>query len=278
VNVVSAIILGAIQGITEFLPISSDGHLALAYRALGVTGSEASLLGFTVFLHLGTLIAVVAYFWRDLIDIVAALFSKDPAKAPLRRTALWIAIGTVVTIPVAFALKNVAEAATASLFWIGVGFAITAGALAVSELVSKRGLDGEAGGDAADLGWWQSAVVGLAQGTAVLPGVSRSGMTIASALLVGVSRESAARFSFLLGIPIIAAANLVLDGLDLIKGTSTLPGPLPTIAGFVTAMVVGYAAIAFLLKVVRRHTLWGFAAYTAVLGAVVLFMGIVSAK
>lgn len=281
----AALVLGVVQGLTEFLPISSDGHLALAYKLLGMKPD----LAFEVFLHLGTLIATVVYFRRDLLEMVRALLPYGPAeehpaahavasgdtmppasRSQLRRLDALIVVGTIVSAAIALGMNDVVEPLSENLVAVGAFFFVTAAALALAEALHRRV---RPAGEMYELPWWKSAAIGLAQGAAVLPAVSRSGMTIASGMLSGLDREQAARFSFLLGVPLIAAANLK-SALDVLDGSAAMPPAVPLAIGFVAALITGYLAVAGLLSLVRKHSLTGFAVYTALLGSGVLIFAL----
>jgi undecaprenyl-diphosphatase len=256
VGPIQALVLGAVQGLTEFLPVSSDGHLALTYRLFG----SAPDLTFEVFLHLATLVAMVVYFRADVLVLLRSL---GPAgKGSAERRLVWlIVLATGISGVLALVMKKLVEQANTSLLVIGIGFLVTAAALVVAETVSgriaRRTPDG--------LGWPRTAIVAVAQALATLPGVSRSGMTIAGGMLAGLDREAAARFSFLLGIPIIAAANL-FEAKDIITGAVPMPSLAICLLGFLAAGVSGYFAIGALLKLVRTRPLYVFAVYTALVG------------
>lgn len=269
-NVLHAALLGIIQGLTEFLPVSSDGHLAVAYHLLG----EKPNLTFEVFLHTATLIAMIVYFWSDITRLLASLLPKNTDRKDDRRLIVYIVVATAVSGALALVLSPYIESISASMTWVAVGFLATAALLTLGETVS-RGRAPLAGPE--KLGPLKSGLIGVLQGLAVLPGVSRSGSTISAGMMSGLSREAAARFSFLLGIPIIALAS-AKDVLDLLGGNASLPGVLPSIVGFVVAGVCGYLAIAWLLSLVKHHSLYWFAAYTAVLGTAILLLNTVLAK
>jgi undecaprenyl-diphosphatase len=265
VTVLESLLLGAVQGLTEFLPVSSDGHLAITYRLLG----RMPDLTFEVFLHFATLLAIIVYFRLDLLAVLRSLLPAGKGSDE-RRLALFIFLGTGVSGVLAFALEKVVESANESLIAIGAGFLVTAAALAGAELLAKR----VAAREPQDLGWKRAVAIAVAQALAALPGVSRSGSTIAAGMLSGLSREQAARFSFLLGAPIIAAANLYK--LKDILGAAGGESPLVMAAGFLVAGVVGYAAIAGLLALVRRSPLTPFSVYTAVVGVAVIAWGVLA--
>jgi undecaprenyl-diphosphatase len=254
VGALQALVLGIVQGITEFLPVSSDGHLAITYRLFG----QMPDLTFEVFLHFATLLAMVVYFRSDILG-----------KGSDERRLVWIIVlATAVSGVLALLMKGLVESANTSLIAIGIGFLVTSAALTGAELLAQRVSSREP----ADLGWWRTTLVAVAQACATLPGVSRSGSTIAGGMLAGLSREGAARFSFLLGIPIIAAAN-IYELKDVLSG-APFPGVAAALIGFIAASSAGYAAIAGLLAVVKRRTLYVFSVYTACVGLAVIVWGL----
>lgn len=264
-TLLQALVVGVVQGVTEFLPISSDGHLALVYRAFGMSGADPTLFAYTVFLHGATLVAMVVYFRRDLLALLSSLLPAGKGSAD-RRLLLLIAGATVVSGGIAVGMGGVVEAANESLLWIGLGFLGTAALLSGAEVLTRRRAPAPAALDPSALTWPRLAGIAVAQALAVLPGVSRSGSTIAGGMSAGLDRGQAARFSFLLGIPLIALAS-AKDVLDVAQGAARLPGAAASAVGFVAALASGYAAIWGLLALVKRHSLWWFAGYTALVGA-----------
>jgi undecaprenyl-diphosphatase len=261
VSLLQAIVLGVVQGLAEFLPVSSSGHLVLVPA---VFGWEDHGIAFDILLHAATLIAVLVYFRSDLGRLLTALFSKDPTRSQDRRLAMLIAVGTVPTILVALLFDDVFERLFLAPGPVGVFLCVTAVVLILAERLSRVRLDAEG-----ELRPFQAVLIGLAQGAAVAPGISRSGATIAAGLASGLDREHAARFSFLLSVPIILAAT-AKTLLDAVTGTATLPALLPSVVGFATAAVTGYLAIAGLLAYLRNRSLYVFAAYTGTVGIAVL--------
>jgi undecaprenyl-diphosphatase len=249
--VLQAVAWGLIQGITEFLPISSDGHLVLVPAFLGL---EQPDLATTAFLHLGTLVAVIAYFRRDLWSLTKA------ASDPDARRLLWLLV--LGSLPAALALLFVEEVERLqqSVTATAVFLLITGLVMLVAERV-RRGTRRVT--DARPL---DAVLIGFAQLLAVLPGISRSGMTISTGLARGFNQIEAARFSFLLGVPAITAAGLLELG-ELIDR-----GGIPATAwvGVVVAGVAGYLAIAFLLRMLARTGLLAYAIYCLVVGALAL--------
>jgi undecaprenyl-diphosphatase len=263
VGALQALVLGIVQGITEFLPVSSDGHLAITYRLFG----QMPDLTFEVFLHFATLLAMVVYFRSDILVLLRSLLPAG--KGSDERRLVWIIVlATAVSGVLALLMKGLVESANTSLIAIGIGFLVTSAALTGAELLAQRVSSREP----ADLGWWRTTLVAVAQACATLPGVSRSGSTIAGGMLAGLSREGAARFSFLLGIPIIAAAN-IYELKDVLSG-APFPGVAAALIGFIAASSAGYAAIAGLLAVVKRRTLYVFSVYTACVGLAVIVWGL----
>jgi undecaprenyl-diphosphatase len=262
-----ALILGVVQGLTEFLPISSDGHLALTYKLFG----QSPDLAFEVFLHLATLIAMIVYFRSDIADLLRSL-GPEGKGSDERRLVVLIVVATAVTGALGLALKKVVEIANESLLLIGVGFLVTSAAMVVAELLARRVESREP----KDLGYGRTAAIAVAQASAVLPGVSRSGLTISAGMLSGLTRESAARFSFILGIPVIALANVLLDAKDLITGAASVQSIGVAAVGFVAAGLTGYAAIWGLLRFVKSRPLYVFSVYTCLVGATTIAWALLS--
>lgn len=272
-QLLQAVVLGIVQGITEFLPISSDGHLILVPSLLGWSRFG---LGFDVMLHFGTLLATVLYFRKELVALAAAVFSNRPERSSDRRLAWLLIAATVPSVLVVLALepfvggvenRPVSEQIAISAW----GLLATTVVLGGSELIAgwqrrKRVVVLE---DSALLPWWKVLAIGFAQGFAALPGLSRSGTTISAGQSLGMSRGEAARFSFLMSVPIIAAAT-AKKGLDLARGEGSLPSLSVTLVGVAVTTAVGYTVIWFLLPFVRKHSLWWFAAYTGVAGILLL--------
>ena len=270
-NILEALILGLVQGITEFLPVSSSGHLVLFQRIFDI--SEPALL-FDTMVHGGTLLAVFAVLRRDIWDIL---------RRPIQPLTAWLVIATLPAVVIALLFKDAIEEAFASGRFLGFAFLITSALLLLAELLSRRyggGFKGKTG-----MNWLDALIIGLLQGVAIIPGVSRSGSTLSGALFRNLNRDFAARFSFLLSIPAILGA-LVLQVKDLAGGTGLETaaaggatggiGLAALIAGTLSAAVVGFFSIRLMLKIVRERSLAGFTVYTAALGLLVLFDQFVS--
>ncbi|GAB4570983.1 MAG: undecaprenyl-diphosphatase UppP [Anaerolineae bacterium] len=272
-TILHALILGIIQGATEFLPISSSGHLALLPWWFG--WEIPNNIVFVVAVHLGTLVAVVLYFWEDWLGIARGaweLVSHRRVNSAESRLFLAIVIGSLPIALVGAFLSQVLDQVFETPAVVALFLLVTAALLTFSERKSV----GDAGHfrHLENIRWQDALFVGLAQLIALLPGISRSGSTIAAGLFRGIDRTDSARFSFLLGTPAILGAGLV----TVLHANEAMPAaidPLPILVGFGSAAVVGYLAIALLLNVVRRHRLYGFAAYCVIfatlsLGAVII--------
>jgi undecaprenyl-diphosphatase len=259
-----ACVLGVVQGLTEFLPVSSDGHLAvLQYFLNPLPGDQR--LAVTVALHIGTLVALLIYFRADFIEWARQLV--DPRRdGYFRSWALLIVLGTIPAAIAGLTVKSWIEAATDSLFIVGVCFLFN------GVLLFAAGRVRNAEREARDIGVTDALVIGCWQALALLPGVSRSGTTISSAVLRRIRPDVATRFSFLLGIPAFGGA-LVLEGKDMAALAPELR--LPLAVGVVTAFVTGLAAIALLLRIVRAGRLSYFAYYCWALGAVLAVAGLI---
>lgn len=276
-SIVQAILLGIIQGLTEFIPVSSSAHLVLVPWALGW---PAPNLLFDTMLHWGTLTAVVAYFWRDWLAIARGFFRSLAARGPWSRRpggrlaspesrlAWWIIIGTLPAMVLGVLFDDFFESLFGAPVAVAVFLLVTAVILTLSERLGQRTrpMDGMAAADA-----W---TVGLGQALAIAPGISRSGATIAAGLARGLTREDAARYSFLLSTPIIFGAGLkqLLD----VAGSGTAGTPWPAVvAGTLAAALSGYLCIRFLLAYLRRGKLYVFAGYCAAAGVAALILNAV---
>jgi undecaprenyl-diphosphatase len=258
-SLIEAIILGAVQGVTEFLPVSSSGHLVLLQTVFGIT--EPVLL-FDTMVHVGTLAAVFAVLWRDILAILRRIIQPMTA---------YLVLATIPAVAAALILRDHIEAAFSSGAFLGFAFLFTALALLAAEFLSRRGAAASIKAAGRTLMAWPDAlIIGLCQAAAIVPGVSRSGLTLSGGLSRKLDRDLAARFSFLLSIPAILGA-LVLQLKDIAEGAPAGGiGAAPIIAGTLTAAAVGFFSVKFMLKIVKERSLWGFAVYVAVLGILVL--------
>lgn len=254
-----AIVLGAVQGLTEFIPISSSGHLVLVPEALGW---DQSGLAFDVMLHVASLVALVGYFRKDLASLARGLLAGEPDS---RRLGLLLFIGTIPAAIAGIAFEDYFEEsftdAKASALQLLMTAAILVGAESILRYHRARN---ERLRSIADLGVKDATVIGIAQAISILPGISRSGSTIAAGLGLKMERDDAARFAFLLAIPALFGAALVkvpdLGSTDLSAGAA--------VGGFLASLVTSYIAIAGLIRYLRSRTLYPFAVYCVVAGLV----------
>lgn len=253
-TVIQALILGAVQGLTEFLPVSSSGHLIIFQHLLGLQNTP---LAFDVLVHIGTLVAVFIAFWSDIAELL---------RKPWSKLTLLIVVGCIPAALAGFLLEPIFEQTFKSLLVVGIGLLITGAVLMVSEkwALAKPGLKEIRETSYGDVLW-----VGLLQAIAIIPGISRSGSTISAGLLVGMERPFAARFSFLLSIPVILGAGL-LELKDLGTGAmASIPGSAIA-AGLFSAAFFGYVAIKVVLRLVNQGRLSVFSWYVWALGIVTL--------
>lgn len=258
-NIFQAIILGILQGATEFLPISSSGHLVLVPWALNWPNPG---LAFDTMVHWGTLVAVVAYFYRDLVrlarDWFGNLFLRRPASTNSRLAWLLI-IGTLPGVIIGLVGEELFERLFLAPAWVSFFLLITAALLAISERIGKRTKSTD------QLTVREATLIGAAQGLAIAPGISRSGATIAMGLVLGLRRPAAARFSFLLSIPIVFGAGL-MQLFKLVSNPGESVAIIHMVLGFVAAAISGYLCIRFLLSYLQRGKLYPFAIYCAMVG------------
>lgn len=257
-DLLGAIIRGAVQGVTEFLPISSDGHLVVVGHFLGQSGTGRDALGFDILLHCGSLIAILVVF-RDVWTRVAyGLLRRD---RDAWRMACMIAVATVPGVIAGLFFED-AVAGMRSFTAAGAGFLVTAAFLVAGERIGKRRAT-------RGPGFLDALLVGIAQAVAILPGVSRSGLTVGTARSLGVERSSALDFSFLMALPIIAGA-VAKTALDAFGGSVAFPPLSVSLAGFATSLAVSVAAATFLRRFVLRNSFAWFAWYLVPL-ALLLF-------
>lgn len=271
-TLLQSIILGIVQGLTEFLPVSSSAHLVLVPYLLEWDIPAEQAFVFNVLVQVATLAAVIAYFWKDLIIILRAwlggLVQRKPFESHPSRLGWYLILATIPAGVFGLAIKDLVEQAFASPIAVAGFLLITAALLVVAERAGKRNRDLEA------LNWIDALWIGFGQAIAIFPGVSRSGATISAGMTRDLERPAAARFAFLMSIPIMLAAGL-LAGLDLVQ----IPGfaeLLPVfIPGFIAAAVTGYLSIRWLLGFLVRGSLYGFAVYCILLALIVLGVSLI---
>jgi len=272
-SVIKAFILGLIQGISEFLPISSSGHLAIAGKLMGMNPEADNLLSFNILLHVATLVAVFIVYKNDIWEMIKAFFAMigDVCKGKglrlseftYRRLIIMLIAATLPAVVAALLLGDIIE--NPALWQIGVFLIITAILLFLSEKLAGGNIDIE------KMSVKRAFCVGCFQGLGTLPGISRSGSTIVGGLFCGLNKATAVRFSFLMSIPAILGA-LVLDIKDMFSAASQTLSLLPVIVGMVTAAVSGYFAIKFLLKIVEKSKLSYFSIYCTIAGIIAIIL------
>lgn len=273
-DIIQALILGIVQGLTEFLPVSSSAHLVFVPYIIGTTSS----LAYDTLLHMGTLLAVVAYFWNDIINMIKSFFSSllDIPRGQFRqglqedqfkKLAWFVIIGTIPAGLAGILFKSSFESLFNSVPIVGVFLIITGFLLWGSEKMSRRISHKTS---LKEMNFKNSIIIGIAQAFAIAPGISRSGATISAGLFLGVDRELAARYSFLLSIPAILGAALVQ-----VKDISSIMdiSSVAAIAGFIAAIITGYLAIKFMLKLIKEKDLLPFAYYCWIIGPLAIILG-----
>ncbi|GAA4252111.1 undecaprenyl-diphosphate phosphatase [Dactylosporangium darangshiense] len=262
-----AIVLGIVEGVTEFLPVSSTGHLTITEKLMGIPIDDKGVTAFTAVIQVGAILAAVIYFRSDIIRFVTGLF-RGLRSAEGRRHADWtmavnVIIGSIPIAVVGLLAKDLIEGALRSLWFVAGGLVVWSLVMVYAEY-SGRQKRGEA-----DVTWKDSLIIGLAQCIALVPGVSRSGATISAGLLRNLDRVTATRLSFFLGIPALAAAG-VLEGVQRSSEIAETVGWVPTAVGTVISFAVAYVSIAWLLKFVAGHTFAAFVYYRVALGGIIV--------
>lgn len=274
-SIIVAIILGLLQGLSEFIPISSTAHLTIAGKLFGLIDPShpEQWTSFIAVIQLGTLVAVLLYFSKEIREIPSAFFRENltSARKPLQvqslnsRMGWFIIIGTIPIVTIGLVLKKVIESnITKDLMVIAIALIVLAIILALAEKIAKFNKEID------NVNWKDALIVGLAQCLALFPGASRSGTTITAGLFLGMKRESAARFSFLLSIPAVLASGLLefYQSLKYLNGSDMVN----IIVATVTAAISGYFSIAFLLRFLRTRSTLLFVVYRIILGVSIIVM------
>ncbi len=258
------LLLGVIQGATEFLPISSSAHLVIAQALLSewIPSRDVQSPGLLVeiVLHLGTLISVLIYFRRDLWQLAGGFFRAGNDGTASRQEVGYLALATVPAVVMALTLGEAVEAAFESVTFTGLMLLVTTLVLVSTRWASLK--------EGVAISWGIALIMGAAQALAIMPGISRSGITIAAGLWLGLGGKAAARFAFLMAIPAILGAG-IFKLLDVMEGAApSIPG---LISGFLAAALVGYVVIAWLMNILRKGQMHFFAGYTLLVGLMVIF-------
>lgn len=269
-NLIQAILMGIVQGLSEFLPVSSSAHLVFTsnffkvFRHIAIAKQSNQEVFFDIMLHLGTLIAVIIYFRKDILDICKALFDaikKKNFENTEAKLGLYIILGTIITIALALPFNDFAEKLVYSPSIVGMLLVGTGIILFLSEYQHKK-----MGDKKGELTLKNSILIGIAQGIAVLPGFSRSGWTIATGLFSGLDRITAARYSFLLSIPIILGASMVFPLIKIDVAEALTYNWSAIIVGTIVSAIVGYLCIKYFLKFVSKFSLAFFGYYCIIVG------------
>lgn len=265
-NIAQSIVLGIVEGLTEFLPVSSTGHLTIASKIMGLKIDDVSITAFTAVIQVGAIFACILYFRSDIARLFLAwirgLRGANGRADPDYRLAWMVIVGSIPIGIVGFLLRHVIEGPLRSLWVVAIGLIVWSFVMVFGDAVGRgRRFDH-------DLTVKDGLILGFAQCLALVPGVSRSGATISTGLILGIDRVVATRISFLLGIPaLLGAGGLTLP--DALKGGV---GAVPTIVGTVISFIVAYGSIAWLLKFVQSNKFTVFALYRVLLGIVVIVL------
>ena len=263
---IQALIMGLVQGLTEFIPVSSSGHLILVPWVMGWKDPFIDSLAFSVMLHMGTLLALLVYFWHDWLTLIpaglASIRDRSLAGDPDRKMAWLIVVATIPAVLVGPILNDTLENAVREPAPVAVMLCVGAAILWLAERWGSKLRQMNSLTFVGALG------IGVAQVLALVPGISRSGVSIAAGLFQGLNREAAARFSFLMATPVVAGAGL-FEALKLVKGSTVKPELHLIVIGFVAAAISGLLAIRFMLAFLRRQSVNSFVLYRVLLAAAV---------
>lgn len=265
---IDAVVLGVIEGVTEFLPISSTGHLTIAEKLLGYQIDNPAIVAFTAIIQIGAILAAVVYFrddiWRVALAWVRGLINADARKKPDYKYGWAIIIGSIPIAVVGLVFQHTIETTLRSLWWVAAGLILWSFVLLYADRVGKQKRSEK------DITWRDTLMIGAVQCAALIPGVSRSGATISAGLLGGFDRVTATRLSFFLGTPALMAAGILQTVKEFDNITTHGVGWGPTILATGVAFIVGYASIAWLIKFISHNDFRGFVIYRFALGALLI--------
>lgn len=261
-----SIILGIVEGVTEFLPISSTGHLTVVEKLMGLPIDDHSVTAYTAVIQIGAMLASIVYFWKDIVRIASAWFSglrsDEARKNPDFQLGWAVIAGFGVTAVIALLAKDLIEGPLRSLWFVVGGLILWSGVMFAGDRLGKQNRGENS------ITWKDGVILGAIQCFSLVPGVSRSGATISGALLMGIDRVTATRMSFFLGIPTLVAAG----GLQAVTQASAITAGVgwgATVIGLIVSFVVAYASIAWLLKFVATNDFTAFIIYRIVVGLVI---------
>lgn len=263
-NLLQAVVLGIVEGLTEFLPVSSTGHLTIVEGLMGLKTDDKSVTGFTAVIQVGAILAAIVYFRRDIVRFILAfvrgLGSSEARREVDWRLALCVIVGSLPIMVVALLARDVIKGPLRSLWVVAIALIVWSAVMVLAERVATQSRHEE------DTRLRDAIIIGLVQCLALVPGVSRSGATISAGLFRGLDRVTATRLSFFLGIPALVAAG-AYELKDALNGGV---GMAPTVLATVVSFAVAYVSIAWLLRFVTRHSIAVFAGYRVVLGLVLI--------
>jgi undecaprenyl-diphosphatase len=272
-----SVVLGIVEGLTEYLPVSSTGHLTITEKLLGMPIDTKAVTAFTAIIQIGAIVAAIIYFWKDIVTIVTSfvrgLFNADARQGPQWRLACAVVVGCIPVGIAGLAFKDQIEGALRSLWVVAIALIAWSGVMAFAEKAATHQRDER------DVRPLDGLIIGLVQVLSLIPGVSRSGATISAGLLRDLDRVTATRLSFFLGIPALTAAG-ALEALTAKDEISATVGWVPTIVGTIVSFVVAYASIAWLLRYVSKNSIMIFVWYRVAIGVLVIVLlsaGVISA-
>ncbi len=274
-DILHAIVLGIIEGVTEFLPVSSTGHLTIAEKLLGYDIDDPAMTAFTAFIQTGATLATIIYFRKDIWRVLKAWLAGvrgGPRDNPDYRMGWAIIVGSLPIAVIGLLFKDQIETSLRSLWLVAAGLILWSGVMYVAEKYARQDRTEK------DTTWKDTLFVGAMQCVALIPGVSRSGATISASLFKGFDRVTATRLSFYLSIPALMAAG-IMQAVTQAEEIGVRIGWVPTVVATIVSFFVAYAAVAWLLKYIATHSFTGFIVYRLVLGGVLLVLlvtGVVS--
>ncbi|MER7273012.1 undecaprenyl-diphosphate phosphatase [Dactylosporangium sp. NPDC000244] len=262
-----AIVLGVVEGVTEFLPVSSTGHLTITEKLMGIPIDDKGVTAFTAVIQVGAILAAVIYFRKDIIRFITGLFrglfNAEARQHEDWRMAINVIVGSIPIVIVGLLFKDYIEGVLRSMWFVAAGLVVWSIVMTLGDHLGKQ-KRGEG-----DVGWKDALIIGLAQCIAVVPGVSRSGATISASLFRGLDRVTATRLSFFLGIPALAGGGL-LEAVTRADEIAATVGWVQTGVGTVISFIVAYVSIAWLLKYVAGHTFAAFVYYRVAVGGILV--------
>lgn len=273
-DILHAILLGVVEGITEFLPVSSTGHLTIVEKLLGYQIDQPAITAFTAVIQIGAIAAAILYFRSDIVRVATAWFrglGNGAARGNDYKFGWSVLIGSLPIIVAALIFKDEVETVFRSLWFVVAGLILWSVVLWIADKKAQKIEQASAAKQEKDVTWKDTLIIGLTQCVALIPGVSRSGATISAGLLRGLDRVTATRLSFFLGIPALVAAG-VYQSISHVDDISAGVGWVPTIVATLVSFVVGYISIAWLIKFVSKHTFSLFIWYRLALGVLIALL------